>query len=520
MSSGRPFFRRASAFLAVFLSALSLPARADAPVQAGAVLVDGFSAPLEQQGWVAIGGSDINGVVVAGDGSASFEVLPADANRNNKISLALPAAAVRGTTIYASARIRADAVSRRVNPWNGPKLMFQIASGSHADTAYPQATVPDGSYDWREVGVLTSVPANAASVGSVIGLENVTGKLTVADLKITVIEGALPETPPAPAAGPVFKGHSVPALRGAMVPRTVTPESLRVLGGEWGANLIRWQLGGTDYKDTGLETPGYDAVLDAEIARFDAILPHCEKYGLRIVLDLHSLSKKLFGSAANQDRLVSTWQRLAKHYKGRDIIWAYDIVNEPSQAGWQPGALIWNDLATRVARAIREIDAEKPLIIEPELFAVPEGFETLRPVPVNNVIYSVHMYNPGHFTHSRVWNPKQTLWTYPGTIEGEHWDKAGLERALAPVIAFQKRYNVHIYVGEFGAVRWAPGARDYLSDLIDIFEAHEWDWSIHAFREWHGWSPEHTNDINDTKPSPVPTDRELLLRGWFSRNQK
>lgn len=519
MPLGRLFFCPASALLAALLATVTLPGYAGTPLQSGDTILNGFSTPLGQHGWATAGAESIN-AVVANDGSASFEVLPSDATRNNKISFALPASVLRGTTIYASARIRAENVSSRVNPWNGPKLMFQIASGSNADTAYPQAMIPDGSYDWREVGVLTSIPANVASVGFVIGLENVTGKLTVADLKITVIEGALSETPPAPAAGPVFKGHSAPALRGAMVPRSVTPESLRVLGEEWGANLIRWQLGGTDYKDTGLETPDYDAVLDAELARFDAILPHCEKYGLRVVLDLHSLSKNLFASAANQDRLVSTWRRLATRYKGQDIIWAYDIVNEPIQAGWKPGALIWNDLATRVARAIREIDADKPLIIEPELYAVPEGFETLRPVPVSNVIYSVHMYNPGHFTHNRVWNPKQTVWTYPGIIEGQHWDKAGLERALAPVIAFQKRHNVHIYVGEFGAIRWSPGARDYLSDLIDIFEANQWDWSIHAFREWQGWSPEYGNDINDTKPSPVPTDRELLLRGWFVRNQK
>jgi hypothetical protein len=305
-----------------------------------------------------------------------------------------------------------------------------------------------------------------------------------------------------------------------MVPTEITPDSLRVLGKEWGANLIRWQIGGTAYKDTGLETPDFEKALQAELTRFDAILPVCEESGLRVVLDLHSLSKKLFVSPANQDRLVATWQHLARRYKGRKIIWAYDIVNEPSQTSWGKGSLLWNDLATRVARAIREIDADKPIIVEPELFANPEGFETLRPVPVPKVIYSVHMYHPGHFTHNRVWNAKQEVWTYPGVIEGKQWDKAELERALAPVIAFQKRHNVHIYVGEFGAVRWASGAHQYLSDLIDIFEAHNWDWSIHAFREWHGWSAEHGEDINDKTRSTTPTAREKLLRGWFEKNQK
>jgi endoglucanase len=87
---------------------------------------------------------------------------------------------------------------------------------------------------------------------------------------------------------------------------------------------------------------------------------------------------------------------------------------------------------------------------------------------------------------------------------------------------FQKRYRVHIYMGEFSAIRWAPdnSACRYLGDLIEIFEARGWDWSYHAFREWDGWSVEHGGDRNDSRRAASPTDRERLLRGWFERNQK
>ena len=68
----------------------------------------------------------------------------------------------------------------------------------------------------------------------------------------------------------------------------------------------------------------------------------------------------------------------------------------------------------------------------------------------------------------------------------------------------------------------APGdsACRYLRDVIEIFEQHGWDWSYHAFREWNGWSVEHGPDRNDTRPTPQPTDRQLLLREWFGKNQK
>lgn len=81
---------------------------------------------------------------------------------------------------------------------------------------------------------------------------------------------------------------------------------------------------------------------------------------------------------------------------------------------------------------------------------------------------------------------------------------------------------MHIYIGEFSAIRWAPegSAVRYLSDAIDLFEAHGWDWSYHAFREWSGWSVEHGADRNDTRPAAQPTDRQRLLQGWFARNAK
>jgi hypothetical protein len=60
----------------------------------------------------------------------------------------------------------------------------------------------------------------------------------------------------------------------------------------------------------------------------------------------------------------------------------------------------------------------------------------------------------------------------------------------------------------------------YLSDLIDIFESHGWDWSYHAFREWSGWSLEYGSDRQDTEPASSPTDRQWLLCDWFARNQK
>ena len=89
-----------------------------------------------------------------------------------------------------------------------------------------------------------------------------------------------------------------------------------------------------------------------------------------------------------------------------------------------------------------------------------------------------------------------------------------MKNVLAPVRAFQKKYGAKIYVGEFSAICWAPGAGVYLRDCIDIFEEYGWDWTYHAFREWAGWSVEHEGEEAESlRPSKDNPRRRALVDG-------
>ena len=108
---------------------------------------------------------------------------------------------------------------------------------------------------------------------------------------------------------------------------------------------------------------------------------------------------------------------------------------------------------------------------------------------------------------------------YPNAEKG--WNADFMRDVLKPVREFQLKHKALIYVGEFSAVAWAPGAENYLRDAIGIFEEYGWDWSYHAFREWAGWSVEHEGKNDGTlRPSADnPRKRALLdgFRGWLSR---
>ena len=438
----------------------------------------------------------------------------------------LPLERVRGCKLVLSAMVKAEGVSARPQPWNGIKFMMPMTAGGNK--SYPQAAIDVGTFGWRRVVWQAYVPDDATQATLLLGLESVTGRVWFDDVKITV-RRVLPPLTPQAAAGPVYTGHAPARLRGAMVSPNATEEDLRVLGKEWGANLVRWQLCGFKPRmDTG-DTAAYEAMLAVHLKKLDAILPACEKYGLMVAVDLHTgpgqwaeSGRGLFTSAACQKRFVEIWREIARRYKNAKAVWGYDLVNEPHESPFDPDLSDWQELAERAAKAIREIDPERTIIVEPAEGGGPGGMAQLRPIAVPNVVYSVHMYNPGSFTHQGVFGEWVKKIPYPGETEGKMWDKAALEASLKPAIDFQKAFGVQIYVGEFSAIRWAPdgSAARYLKDLIDIFESRGWDWTYHAFREWQGWSAEHGSDKADTKPAVKQTDRERLLREWYGKNEK
>lgn len=468
----------------------------------------------------------------AGYQSARSLIVDSSAGGAPTVRVRLQPERVRGCTLRGSAMVRAEGVGDRPNPWNGIKFMLAIETPQ--SRLWPQASVETGSFDWKRAVFSARIPADATAITLVLGLEQVTGKVCFDDVKIVVAKVPVKDKP-APAPGVAFKGHDLPRLRGAMIGPHIDAEGLQTLGRDWNANLIRWQLirHGRPGQPSSLED--YDAWLEGELKRLDAALSLCRRHGIYVVVDLHSppggkstvsgyvgSDDRLFSDRAIQDKFVEVWRGIARRYRGVQAIWGFDLANEPVEDFVEEGCDDWHDLAERTARAIREIDPERTIIVEAPPWGSPESLAEFTPISMPNVVYSAHMYVPGRFTHQGVHRKDQTPVSYPGEIDGKRWDKAALEAALQPVIDFQRTYNVHIYIGEFSAIRWAPSgsACAYLRDVIEIFERHGWDWSYHAFREWNGWSVEHGPDRDDARPAAQPTDRQLLLRQWFGQNRK
>jgi aryl-phospho-beta-D-glucosidase BglC (GH1 family) len=324
-----------------------------------------------------------------------------------------------------------------------------------------------------------------------------------------------------------FKGHDLPRLRGVMSNTRMEEDDIRRLGLEWGVNLIRYQMMRDWHAvDGNRDLDEYNRWVNGHLDKLEEILKYCKKYGIYVVVDLHELpggryenrDMAMFYEKEYADAFIRTWEKIAHRLKGKPMIWAYDLVNEPVHSEELPeGMDNFLGLQVKATRAIRAIDAETPIMITSDDWSRPRAFNYMTTIDMPKIIYQAHMYEPLNYTYQEADGPAKT---YPGNIDGKVENKETLREYLQPVRDFQLAHNVHIYIGEFSAFRWAPGAETYLDDLISIFEEYCWDWSYHAYREAHVWDLEYTENRNKKEKATEPTARMKVLRKWWAKNER
>ena len=336
-----------------------------------------------------------------------------------------------------------------------------------------------------------------------------------------------------------------PQVRGAMLSQfTVSEDDFRTLK-EWGATVARYQMYpvGEEWKGKTSTPEGFAAWLEWKLGVLvNEVLPLSRKYGIPLVVDLHvppggrgGSGMKMLDDPEWADFFVDCWRKIAtalrqSRQEGSGgvspsfaCVWAYDLVNEPTQFG-EPKVCGYLEIQRRAAEAIREIDPHTPVVVSCNAapggaWCAPSSFATLEPLDLVNVFYQFHMYEPFEYTHQKVLPQfKESVCAYPDPARG--WDAAWLRRAVGPAREFQRRTGARVFVGEFSAVAWAEGCDRWISDVGALLNSLGWDWCYHAFREWAGWSVEHEVVSGDSAstakfaPSPDNPRKAALLSAF------
>lgn len=486
---------------------------------------ENFDSPDSLKRWQVIGRRPKILPGEAPDGRGNAVRFTLEKEGDSKISLPLDPKKISGLISF-EGYIRGTDLNGRAT-YLGPKFMLTVHDGKKY--YYPEPVKGFGSYGWKKVKLFYRIPENCRSLTFTTGIQGGEGTLDVAQIKILrAREGSDEEAAHSAVradTSDIPRGPVVPGMRtqyrGVMSGDDLSPEAFAELG-RWKVNLIRYQMRpGAELRKTLTTEEAYLRWIDSEIARLDKeILPLARQYDIKLALDLHYggrkltqlLSNELTPDSTNLELLEKTWRKLAAHYRGNEMIYGYDLLNEPKPE--DPMKNPWPEMAQHLVEVIREVDPDTPIIVE--------WFLTL-PFPVSgkNLIYSFHFYSPGEYTHNQVSSVHSaTNWRYPGVINGLWWDKEQMREKFRPYIEFQKKHGVRMFIGEFSVVAWAPGGAQYLQDCVDLFEEYGWDWTYHAFREWSGWSVEHAGKSRKDNRRVGDTDRKQVLLKAFEKNRK
>jgi len=450
--------------------------------------------------------------------------------RTTWAAMPLDLASCSGRGVELRMTVSGDRLGKPDPAYFGFKFMLQVTCADGA-TLYPAAGAPGTSFGPTELTLRTDFVGRTITKATLfLGLQAIPGRVAfdLGTLKMRVTPYPYPETNADLKAvyTPAFRERFRGRFRGVMSPaRRMTEDDFKTLRA-WGANLLRYQMACNDaavlrrfpIRETEAEKIAFfKAWIAGSLDHLEKdLIPWARQYGFRITVDLHSAPGGqadggiLFTSDACARCFVDTWREIAARFKGQtDVIYGYDLVNEPNQRGLAKYDY-WT-LQKLAANAIRRVDPETPIVIESNGHDAPATFAFLRPLALDNVIYQVHMYLPFAFTHQGVGTmPKGPV--YPDPAKG--WNRDHLEKQLQPVWDFAARHGARIYVGEFSAINWAEGAGTWMRDAIDVFERHEADWTFHAFREWPAWSVEHVKGFQPSSDNPR---KRALLDGFGAR---
>lgn len=304
-------------------------------------------------------------------------------------------------------------------------------------------------------------------------------------------------------------------------------DALRATGATW-VRLTpdKWRsAGGRDFLMGNADR--YQGLVPADVATLRRVLDDADAAGIKVVLVPLSLpllrwkqkndgvvDQRVWQSFDNHRPAQAFWRDLSRALHGHPALVAYNLINEPApeygtplREHADPAAMrAWyatvqdgpRDLLrfyTGLIAAVRDVDAEMPLMLDPGWYAAADAL-AYWPAPLKDphLLYSVHMYEPYAATSAP--NQKRAApYRYPAVVPfgagKAQWNARRVASYLQQPLAWADEHGVarsQMVVGEFGCMRRWPDCPAYLDDVLRVLEAQKVHWAFYAFREdaWDG----------------------------------
>jgi endoglucanase len=282
--------------------------------------------------------------------------------------------------------------------------------------------------------------------------------------------------------------------------------------------------------------PAPDFTLSPEIfARADFVVSNALANHLAVIINIHHFDELDTNPAAATDEFLKIWRQIAAHYREFPIQLAFELDNEPHA---KATTAEMNPIYARAIAEIRKINPRRTIFVEPGNWGSVDELKNLALPPDDNMIVSVHCYEPFYFTHQgATWagsdtkvtgiqfpgppatplvpdpslklNPWVTNWIYRYNNLPADKNPSGpvaFENKLKYCRAWSDYYGRPVHLGEFGAYTKADkqSRANFYAAFRQTLDEQKigwciWDWSA-GFRYW-----------DKTNNRPMPGMREALF---------
>jgi len=136
--------------------------------------------------------------------------------------------------------------------------------------------------------------------------------------------------------------------------------------------------------------------LESVFNRIDKVVKLCHLYQIKLIIDYHYGELNDNNYLTETPHIINSWLAVAKRYINQspnDLF--FELYNEPPPMNPQ----IWKDAAYNIVTALRKVDKKRTLIVGASNFNSIYELSRTERMADENIIYTVHFYEPFLFTH-------------------------------------------------------------------------------------------------------------------------